>query len=207
MASKKKLKKSKSSKAKRISVKVSTPSKAKKPARTKETVRVKTFIVEKPVYVSAEGEKPLSLREKYSKFFKEKILRKNPAKLQEAQLNEDPLNDDVDSDEELAEKEQSEEYANEEAELNDPNAEFDEEPLAEVPQEHVRSQGLFNNVWWKKAVLKGFLAWLVIVVFAYVLQLFKLADVQNAANWFFLLLLSIALFLVFEKFLAGKVKV
>jgi len=199
--------------------------------RSRETVRVKTFIVEKPVYVRAPREGLESVRRRivedaepeddelysaeesrYAKKRRGRLLAKRKAQEEEA----------LDAGEEFEEDggavldEGAGEVPLEGDDLGElPEEELSEEELAEAEggvgasgvgggsgaRSHYRSHGLFHNVWWKKGILWGFLFWLLIVAFAYLLDLFKMvSEVTSKENWFFLLIIFIAASCVFHRF-------
>jgi len=172
--------------------------KKKKRAKTKvkETVRVKTFIVEKPVYVQAPS-RFSRLKEKIPLYSGDNSRYAKQKEYEENYAQEDYQ--DVKNDEEL----------------NQPMDDLSDEPVDEsfeepvdgdAPQtEHMRSRGLFQNIWWKKGLLKGFFVWLLIVVFVYVLDFFGMAEVVDVKRWVFFLILLLILGMGYQKYLSGKI--
>ena len=90
---------------------------------------------------------------------------------------------------------------------NNDSGEFDEnqngddfDENSEVPKSHLRSNGLFENTWWKKGLLKGFIIFLIAVVFFYFFDFVGLINVENWKRWFFFLVVLLIFGLVYEKF-------
>ncbi len=81
-----------------------------------------------------------------------------------------------------------------------------EQPVL-VQKSHIRSNGLFSNPWWKRGLLKGIIAWLIIVVFFYMVDFVGLIEVVDAKRWGFFLLLLIILGMAWEKFLYKFIKI
>ena len=79
-----------------------------------------------------------------------------------------------------------------------------EEEMKNV-QKHVRSRGMFLNSWWKKALLWGFIEWIIVLAFVVVLQFMKLADLDPNRNWWIFLAILVALNLIYQKFFSGKI--
>jgi hypothetical protein len=110
------------------------------------------------------------------------------------------------SSDEFEDGEQVEE--NEEGFEEDPIEEnFDENNVGDVTTAHPRSRGLFSNIWWKKGVLKGFIAWVIIVVIFYIFDLLKMVEVITWERWAFFFILLLIFGMAYEKFLAGKVQI
>jgi hypothetical protein len=84
--------------------------------------------------------------------------------------------------------------------------EENEEDFEEIPVGPKRSRGLFNNPWWKKGLLKGFIAWLIFVVFFYLMDFVGLIEVIDAKRWFFFLVLLLVLGMAYEKYLHYYIK-
>jgi hypothetical protein len=57
-----------------------------------------------------------------------------------------------------------------------------------VGKTHVRSRGLFVNVWWKKALLYSAILWVVFYLLAQVMKIANLVDFDLNRNWVFFLL-------------------
>jgi hypothetical protein len=192
--------------------------------RQKETVRVKTFIVEKPVYVQAPSRfQRIRNRASHvfssdeSRYSRKRSNENNTAEEsleEENYANEEPLDDLKNND--------SEEYAESDSgELDSADTEFPagegEENLDDysdesLPEEgsvptHVRSHGLFENVWWKKGAIKGFIVWLLLVLLIYVLQAMDMANAENWKRWAFFLVLFVLLGMTYQKFISGRIKI
>ncbi|MFA5357727.1 MAG: hypothetical protein WC308_02285 [archaeon] len=193
----------------------------KQPSKSKETVRVKTFIVEKPVYVPSKGlverdfeeEERIAAKDYDSKWSSH--FRKRMPEFAKAPRGEKDDVDEKDFNEEKKEDEVADDYSEDESE-DAGNEEFGNEKLSEVdvnaamgsaPTGHARSRGLFNNSWWKKAILKGFAIWLAILVLAYIMDFLKMVNVEGMINWAGFLAFLIMVSLIYEKFLKGKVNV
>ncbi|MEI7961638.1 MAG: hypothetical protein WCI04_04860 [archaeon] len=176
-----------------------------------KTVRVKTFIVEKPIIIH---EKPQHInisgddgdevtisedRKKFKRKFRGVELEEAP----------EPVVDDADSDELGAE----DDFANDSDISDDASGELGEtgEDVADdelvggeggddiesqVKRKHVRSRGMIINVWWKKAILWGFLAWILILLLELGMQSIGLVVVDLTRQWWILLagILVISLF-------------
>jgi hypothetical protein len=106
------------------------------------------------------------------------------------------------------EDDEYEEDSFENEEFDESEDDFTEEAVEETKSNtHLRSNGLFQNLWWKKGVIKGFLLWLVIVVFFYVFALFGLVEVIAWKRWAFFLVFLIILGMTYEKFFYNKIKI
>ena len=190
-----------------------TPTKKKKRSttktRTKEVVRVKTFIVEKPVYVEAP-----------SRF--QRIKEKIPlysgndsrySKQKEVDFEEDNFEDEKYQEE--PKQENSIENENYDEPFDEPIDDSMDEPMggsldesmeeSQNAKSHIRSRGLFKNVWWKKGLLKGFFVWVIVVIFVYVLDLFGMAEVVDAKRWVFFLVLLLILGMGYQKYISNKI--
>jgi hypothetical protein len=189
------------------------------PPQKKETVRVKTFIVEKPVYVSSreklvpppqkygfmgEPEPVEKLDSRKSRYSKRRQIQED---LQEEQndlegeeqtgdeLDDGASGEDLGADEEMGEGEEMTEEG------------MDEETPPDAPQaSRVRSGAMFNGVWWKKALFWAILLWLLILGIESVMHALKLVDLNLTRQWWVLLALIIVLMLVYEKFFSNKIK-
>jgi hypothetical protein len=186
---------------------------------SKETVRVKTFIVEKPVYV----ETPLIRKEPPAKsrhpdYFQVLDARKSRYAKGES-VEEEPL---------YSEKEQSLEE----------DSDYSEEDFNEFPQEnnfdednsesidefgesventkqkekidltesgHPRSRAIFSGTWWKRAFWQAVAIWIAIFIFAFFMDLINLSQVELQRNWVFLFVGIFLIMLVYQKFLKGKI--
>jgi len=180
-------------------------------------VRVKTFIVEKPVYVPFE-QKSSNLRssdvvgEKFDSRRSRYLKRRNA-------IDNDSFEDKAENyDDSLADKGESFDDSVDDSKEFDSGGdvsgeEFSEDgeaqPLSEEEmqsvQKHVRSRGLFLSEWWKKALIWAFVEWIVILAFVVLLQFMKLVDLDPNRNWWIFLAILISLNLVYQKFFAGKI--
>lgn len=116
-----------------------------------------------------------------------------------------PVEDDFEeSEEDIAEDEldENEEYTGD-AEFND--SEDVVVPVAGFSK--TRSNGLFNNPWWKKGLLKGFIVWLLFVVFFYLIDFIGLIEVIDAKRWFFFLIFWLIIGMAWEKYLHNYIKI
>jgi len=83
---------------------------------------------------------------------------------------------------------------------------LDTEPVP-TPQGHIRSNGLFDNVWWKKGLLKGVLLWIVLVVIFYLFDLLGMVEVVDPKRWAFFLVFLLVIGMAYEKFMAGRIQI
>lgn len=123
---------------------------------------------------------------------------------------------EVEIDEEFNEEDDFNEKADleDEENLNNDDENFEDEENFEgddeaqpIVLEHKRSKGLFNNPWWKKGVLKGFIVWLIFVVFFYLMDFIGLVEVIDKLRWFFFLVLLVILGMAWEKILYKFIKI
>ena len=121
---------------------------------------------------------------------------------------EEDYAEDVEDD--FVEDEQSEDgkdYVDENAD------DYSDEPLNEqddpitTHQGHVRSRGLFENIWWKKGLLKGLVVWFAIVIIFYLFDFLGLIEVIDWKRWIFFLVLLIIAGMTYEKFMAGRIQI
>jgi len=188
--------------------------------KIKETVRVKTFIVEKPVYVEAPS-RFQRMRQRLPRYLSEesRYSKRREEDFEEEFDEQVQKKESVKSNKEYIEDDYSDSQAGEP--LDEPlggDADFQEggefdEPLDETGEAqpatggHLRSRGLFNNVWWKKGLLKGFSIWLVIAIIFYLFDFLGLAQVVDAKRWLFFLVLLLILGMGYQKYLSGKVSI
>ncbi len=109
----------------------------------------------------------------------------------EEEINEEDFNGEEDVSEDFDKNESADETLPEESMLG---------------QGHSRSRGLFQNVWWKKGVMKGFVVWLVIVIIFYIFDFIGLVEVISKERWFFFLIVLLLLGMAYEKYLFGKIE-
>ena len=230
-------------------------SKSVKKSTTKETVRVKTFIVEKPVYIQAppqritqreEPEEEVTFDSRRSRYLKKReqreLLKKRmpeedefgegeyadegmpqeKAKKGKKELEEDDLpaeddlaaGDDLPAEDDLPEDgadDLGEEGLGEEELPAGEEGEMLEEGYAEGQaggaKTHVRSHGMFTNLWWKKAIIWAVFAWLIILGIGLAMQAMKLSEVDLTRQWWILLGILIVISMIYQKLFAGKIKI
>ena len=171
--------------------------------KVKEIVRVKTFIVEKPVYVQTPT-RFQRIKEKIplysggdSRYSKQKEFEDDYANKGIEENFDGPLDTPLDDSVNEPLDENFDESINESM----------DEPVGEEvgKKGHVRSRGLFKNIWWKKGILKGIFVWLLIVIFVYVLDFFGMAEVVDAKRWAFFFILLVIFGMGYQKYLSGKI--
>ena len=203
---------------KRVSKKTRQP-KAKTVNRNKETVRVKTFIVERPVYIEA----PTRFQRLKQKIplYSANESRYAKAKKDDEEYGTKTKNDQTDFEDGAVEETDVEdidstndEYLDDASGGEGLDSQLEEgggEDYADIDEKegpvHSRSNGLFDNVWWKKGILKGILAWLVIVVVFYIFDFLGLVEVVDAKRWLFFLVLLLVLGMGYQKYLSGRVAI
>ena len=213
MVTKKKGTKKKSSKSSaKKTVKKSTPkrkprtksSRPKVKTRVKETVRVKTFIVEKPVYVEAPaGRRESTARARHPDSFQ--VFDSSDSRYAKEDSKENDYSEPT-----VSGKESEEGFDD----FLEDGSEFDE-PLPEdgggVPQEgdlsegkHLRSRAMFSKIWWKRAFWQAAAIWLAIFIFAFFMDFVNLSEVELQRNWAFLFIGIFVLTLIYQKYLKGK---
>lgn len=177
-------------------------------------VRVKTFIVERPVYIASDKKFPAR---GYDEIYDSKESRYNKRKQIQDEEMYSRNKKRVEIEEDYPDEETSESLPNEygEEEFNEQDDYASEEPIDELPEEdirntptgHFRSRGLFMNVWWKKALLWAVVIWLGIFIFTFILQAINLVKIDLSRAWLFLLLVILVFSLVYQKYLSGKIKI
>ncbi len=193
----------------------------------KETVRVKTFIVEKPVYVQAReqgritpppqkygflenGKKIDSRKSRYAKRRAEKeefIAEDNAEEFNDEGLTEqDELSAGKMGEEgDLATGEENFEEGAEGEALEGEEGDFDENVDAEGGAgAHHRSRVMFNGVWWKRALFWGILAWLIVLAGEVALHAINLVDLNLNRQWWVLLGIIVFISLIYHAFFADK---
>lgn len=184
-------------------------------------VRVKTFIVERPVYIQSDKKFPArgydsvydANESKYNRL-KKKNDEEDYVEEYEARQggrNKSLKNKEFVEDDSL--EEVNEDYSD--GEIPDDEFSEDQEPIDELPEEdigkeptgHFRSRGLFMNVWWKKALLLGAVWWIGIFVFTFLLQVLGLIIIDLSRDWLFLLIVIEVFSLVYQKYFSGKLKI
>jgi hypothetical protein len=119
------------------------------------------------------------------------------SKKQSSQAQED-FEDDFSEEDSFENEDMGEDFSQEE--------DFEEMPQEKMPKDgHLRSRGLFKNIWWKKGLLKGFSVWIAIVIIFYIFDFLKLVDVISWERWFFFLIILLIFGIAYEKFLYGKI--
>lgn len=199
------------------------------PRRQKETVRVKTFIVEKPVYVSAErqglekvrrsivDEAVPSYYEDEGDYSRRKHVGPRRKYVEEGELAEEQGQEPIDEQDQGEAKEDLNEFEDEaEQAIDEGEEQLGDDALTEKEiaagqdllngerQGHYRSRGLFNNVWWKKGALQGFVVWLAIVLFSYFMEFFDMVNVEGWKNWGIFLVILVLLGMIYQKYFNEK---
>jgi hypothetical protein len=178
-----------------------------------EKVRVKTFIVEKPVIIHDRGQRIDSdnrkvFDSKKSRYDKVSIatglgLVKEKKRLVEEEFDEESeFAGETSSSDELGEEySQSEDDFQEEGESDQLGEDYSVEDSS---KKHVRSRGMFNNIWWKKALFWSILFWLLVLAVSMAMQAMKLIVVDLTRQWWVLLGIIILIGMVYFKFIDGK---
>ncbi|HPM85487.1 MAG: hypothetical protein PHY04_01615 [Candidatus ainarchaeum sp.] len=178
-----------------------------------EKVRVKTFIVEKPVIIHDRGQRIDSdnrkvFDSKKSRYDKVSIatglgLVKEKKRLVEEEVDEESeFAGETSSSDELGEEySQSEDDFQEEGESDQLGEDYSVEDSS---KKHVRSRGMFNNIWWKKALFWSILFWLLVLAVSMAMQAMKLIVVDLTRQWWVLLGIIILIGMVYFKFIDGK---
>jgi hypothetical protein len=195
-----------------------------------EKVRVKTFIVEKPVIIHDKASKydsdDSTYDSKRSRYSRNSIAtgmglikqKKKPVEEEEfdQSVDEEPFTDDSSANDETGSSadEFGEEGTSEDAELVDEGAQVgtgedfgEEAPLEKVSPTHTRSRGLFNNIWWKKALFWAILVWLFILAISMAMQAMKLIVVDLTRQWWMLLGIIVIIEMIYFKFFDGKLNI
>jgi len=188
----------------------------------KETVRVKTYIVEKPVYINAsERGRVAPPSQKYgfddkkifdsrkSRYAKRRAAKEMPVEETGEEFNDEGL---TEQDEMTAGEigdageEQFEEGA--EGEALEGEGEFDdgaeEGGVVSGADNPHRSRVMFNGVWWKRALFWGLLAWLLILGAEVVLHALNLVDLNLNRQWWVLLGIIVFVSLIYHAFFVDK---
>ena len=190
------------------------------PQQKKETVRVKTFIVEKPVIIQEQPQRIFAPRQKYNmdedyaspsidskkSRYSKRRSEKEESEV-ETQLEENVEEDSVDDSSDLAQDDLGEEVLDENGDAQDLTGEEAGMEADAMPgeQTHVRSRAMFNNIWWKKALFWAILFWLLILAVSMAMQALKLLQVDLTRQWWILLAGIIVVFMVYFKFFEGKI--
>jgi hypothetical protein len=195
-----------------------------------ENVRVKTFIVEKPVIIhdkaqnyDSDGSVYDSKKSRYSRNSlatgmglvkqKKKVVEEE---ISEANSEDEQFSDDSAQGDELDAN--SDEFtqteSDEELGLVDDGAvgeegegSIEEEPIQEKTPTHTRSRAMFNNIWWKKALFWSILFWLFILAISMAMQAMKLIIVDLTRQWWMLLGIIVVIEMIYFKFLDGKLNI
>ncbi len=196
-----------------------------------EKVRVKTFIVEKPViihdkaqsYGSSDNSTYDSKKSRYSRNSlatgmglvkqKKRVVEEESDEInsEDEQFNDDSAQaDEFDANSDEFTQTESDEELNlvdsgdvsEEGEGN-----IEEEPAAEQAPTHTRSRGMFKNIWWKKALFWSILVWLFILAISMAMQALKLIIVDLTRQWWMLLGIIVVIGMIYFKFFDGKLNI
>jgi len=192
------------------------------PEQKKETVRVKTFIVEKPVYVSAREGRVLPPPQKYGFLEDGKKIDSRKSRYSKKNAKKEVL---AQADEEFADEGYTEqdELAGEEGAMGEEQLAEGEEQLSEgefpvdagdegiddgegvpVQRNHHRSGAMLGGVWWKRALFWGILAWLIILAGEVALHAINLVDLNLNRQWWVLLGIIVFVSLIYHAFFADK---
>jgi hypothetical protein len=120
-------------------------------------------------------------------------------------INKRNSNGNLEQDSELDEYSEEEDY-NEEYEKGVDELEQDEIPPIEEPKKinpH-KHNNFFQNVWWKKGIIKGFTLWILFVILFYVFEFLGMVDVIDWKRWLFFLLFLLIIGLAYEKFYLNR---
>ncbi len=210
MVTKKKGAKKKSSKSSaKKTVKKSTPkrkprtksSRPKVKTRVKETVRVKTFIVEKPVYVEAPaGRRESAARARHPDSFQ--VFDSSDSRYAKEDSKENDYSEPT-----IPGKENEEgfdDFPEDESEFDESLPEGEELPREGEDGKHPRSRAMFSKIWWKRAFWQAAAIWLAIFIFAFFMDFVNLSEVELQRNWAFLFIGIFVLTLIYQKYLKGK---
>lgn len=196
-----------------------------------ENVRVKTFIVEKPVIIhdkaqSYDSNDNSTYDSKKSRYSRNSIatgmgLVKQKKRVVEEETSEVNSEDEQFGDDSAQADEldaNSDEFTQAESDEDlslvdsgdvseEGEGDIDEEPLAAQAPTHTRSRGMFNNVWWKKALFWSILVWLFILAISMAMQAMKLIMVDLTRQWWMLLGIIVVLEMIYFKFFDGKLNI
>ncbi|MDD4251166.1 MAG: hypothetical protein PHX27_03175 [Candidatus ainarchaeum sp.] len=152
------------------------------------------------------------LKSSSSKYSNKKILRTN--KFEDSDdlkdFDESSELDDSQADDSELNDESGDDFSNSDDDFDDTqdsNFNDSQELIGNGTGNHLRSHGLFNNIWWKKGMLKGFSIWVLIVIIFYIFEFFGLVDVIGWKRWGFFLIFLMIIGLAYEKFLSKKLKI
>ncbi len=135
-----------------------------------------------------------------SKYSKTKSSKKISDDFEDDEINDASDLEEGQGEEEFADEEGFDEEGSDEGALDE---NFDEQPVAG----HLRSRGLFQNIWWKKGALKGFMVWAVIVIIFYIFDFLKMVEVISWQRWGFFLILLLILGMTYEKFFSTRIQI
>jgi len=180
-----------------------------------ERVRVKTFIVEKPVIIHDKAQRydpdDSVYDSRKSRYSRNSLatglgLVKQKKKVEEEEFSEDGTPDEIDdtNSEEFSESDNTDDSDLSDEEPIEGEDVLDEEPIEEQTPTHTRSRGMFNNIWWKKALFWSILVWLFILAISMAMQAMKLIMVDLTRQWWVLLGIIILVEFVYFRFLDGK---
>jgi len=198
-----------------------------------EKVRVKTFIVEKPVIIHDKASKYDSddstydsKRSRYSRnslatgmgLVKQKKKSISEDELDQAsedeQFTDDSNPDDdlsADANDDSTDDSTDAQSADDVDLIDEGSVDAGGEELSEetspAPLTHTRSRGMFNNIWWKKALFWAILTWLFILAISMAMFAMKLITVNFERQWWVLLAIIIVVEMIYFKFLDGKLKI
>jgi hypothetical protein len=124
-------------------------------------------------------------------------------------FSDDFEDDETNDDSDLEESQGEEDFADEEGfdEGGNVKDDFDENIVDQSSSGHLRSRGLFQNIWWKKGALKGFMLWAVMVIIFYIFDFLKMVEVISWQRWGFFLILLLILGAAYEKFFSTRIQI
>lgn len=82
---------------------------------------------------------------------------------------------------------------------------FNEKDFYTKKSIHSRSYGLFENVWWKKAIIWAIVIWLLVLFFELGMQAIGLVEVGLTRQWLFLLIGFLGILLIYFRIFDGKI--
>ncbi len=181
-----------------------------------ERTRVKTFIVEKPIIIQEKPQRIVVPEEegmfdsKKSRYSKKKRLE---APKEEYEEGEEELSEEGELGEEGSEEGDAiDDYGaeggveGEEGFGEEGEAGSSEEMISQGKNVHARSHGLFQNIWWKKAIIWAVMVWLLVLILELVMQALNLVQVDLTRQWWFLLGGFLVVSLIYFRIFDGKIK-
>ena len=141
-----------------------------------------------------------------SKYARAKLINsKDEGLVQDDEFDEQNDVDEQNDSDQQGEVDEQDDFNDNSSEDFDDNESTDFDNEAVAINKHLRSNGLVSNVWWKKGLLKGFLAWIVIVLIFYLFDIFGLVEVIDWKRWLFFLFFLLIIGLTYDKFKLNKI--